>query len=39
MNIKSEIAKKLLDLSQILNDKLYEKNGLTDDVLENHDCG
>lgn len=34
MNIKGKIVKKILNLLQLLVDKTYEKEGLSDDVLE-----
>lgn len=34
MSVKKKAQEKLLNISQTLIDKLYEKEGLTDEVLE-----
>lgn len=35
MGLKDKLVKKLLNVSQRLNNILYERDGLTDEVLEN----
>lgn len=35
MEITKSVVKKLLDFAQNLNNKLYEKEGLTESVLDN----